>query len=260
MYVGYTCPTEVRMSDNVMQATKNSVNEFLSSVAPRRQEESKVLIEMYKKITKMEPVLWGPSIIGFGTQHYKYDTGREGDMPLAAFSPRKAQITFYFMEGFDHYTEQLSRLGKHKISVSCLYVNKLPDIDLSVLEEIMKASFARQVNPPQKIDSVEKYVASVPEKAKERFDELRAHVRSLLPEAKEVVSYGILGYKTDKKRAKVYISAFKDHLGVYPVPKEEALKEELTPYIRGKGTLHFSLSEPLPKELITRVVEALVSA
>lgn len=85
--------------------------------------------------------MWGPSIIGFGTQHYKYDSGREGDMPRLAFSPRKASLTIYF-EGFDNYAQELKVLGKHKLSVACLYINKLTDINLDVLRTMLEKSFA----------------------------------------------------------------------------------------------------------------------
>lgn len=88
--------------------------------------------------------MWGPSIIGFGTSHYVYETGREGDMPAAAFSPRKANMTFYVGDGFEGAAELYARLGKHKKSVACLYVNKLDDIDLDVLREIIARDYSNQ--------------------------------------------------------------------------------------------------------------------
>lgn len=106
---------------------------------------------------------------------------------------------------------------------------------------------------------VDAYIANVPEVARPRFDELRALVRDLLPEANEVLSYGIIGYKIDDKRARVFISGWKDHLGVYPIPKDEALRAELAPYIKGKGTLWFPLGSPLPKVLVKKVIKALAS-
>ncbi len=105
--------------------------------------------------------------------------------------------------------------------------------------------------------SVEEYIASVPPAARVQFDELRALVRGMLPKANEVVSYGIIGYKIDNKRARVFISGWKDHLAIYPVPKDEAMRAELAPYVKGKGTLWFALDQPLPRELIGRVVKAL---
>ncbi len=106
--------------------------------------------------------------------------------------------------------------------------------------------------------TVEGYVASVPSGAREKFDELRVLVQSELPHAKEVVSYGILGYKIDDKRARVFISGWKDHLAIYPIPRDDALQKELAPYIKGKGTLWFSLDKPLPVELIKRTIALLV--
>jgi len=105
--------------------------------------------------------------------------------------------------------------------------------------------------------SVEDYVASIKPAARATFDELRALVRATLPEAREVVSYGVLGYKLDNKRARFFIGAAKDHVAIYPVPQDEALAAALKPYRKGKGTLWFSLDQPLPTELIGRVVRAL---
>lgn len=107
--------------------------------------------------------------------------------------------------------------------------------------------------------TVDEYIATVPSNALPRFHELRELVRETIPHANEVVSYGILGYKIDDKRPRVFISGWKDHLAVYPVPKEESLQEEIKKYKKGKGTLWFSLSESLPKEFITKVITALVA-
>ncbi len=238
--------------------TSVPITDFLAGLSPKRQEEAETLIALFQTISNHPPVLWGPSIIGFGTQHYRYETGREGDMPEIAFSPRKAAITIYFMEGFDHYKGQLERLGKHKTSVSCLYVNKLSDIELSVLKEMLQISWKLNASPQEKVKSVEEYVNRVPAAARPQFDKLRLFVRGLLPEAQEVLSYGILGYKTDAKRAKVFISGFKDHVAIYPVPADPALQDELKPYIHSKGSIWFGLEEPLPLELIRRVVEGLL--
>lgn len=134
------------MAENKTKPTKVRVESFLETVSVARQQEAKSLITMMKDITGLEPVLWGPSIIGFGSMRYRHDSGREGDMPVLAFSPRKAAVTVYF-EGFDRYTEQLTRLGKHKSSVSCLYVNKLVDIDLAVLREMLELSYRYAIDP-----------------------------------------------------------------------------------------------------------------
>ena len=244
-------------SQNKTLPTSTSIADFLSNLTPSRREEAETLIALIQGISGQPPVLWGPSIIGFGTMHYRYQTGREGDMPQLAFSPRKAAITVYF-EGFDNYAEQLSRLGKHKTSVGCLYINKLSDVDLAVLKEMLEASWHHQAAPLEKVTSVEEYVQRVPSAARSHFDQLRQFVRGLLPKADEVLSYGILGYKTDAKRAKVFISGFKDHVAIYPVPADTSLQDALKPYVHGKGSIWFSLDEPLPLDLISKVVKALV--
>ena len=247
------------MSQNKTAPTSVSVDDFLGTVSERRQEESRVLIEIMRQISGEPPVMWGPSIIGFGTQHYKSEAGREGDMGILGFSPRKAALTIYFYEGFNRYGEQLQKLGKHKISRSCLYVNKLDDIDTATLTAMLQSSYDIAVNKQASPDSVESCIANVPVAARPVFDQLREVVRQELPDAQEVVSYGVIGYKPDiKKRAVVFISGWKDHVAIYPIPKNEDLRQELAPYIRGKGTLWFALDDELPIGLIKRVVRELL--
>ncbi len=107
---------------------------------------------------------------------------------------------------------------------------------------------------------VKAYISGVPAAARLRFDELRELIRTELPDAHEVMSYGIVAYKPDpKKRAVVFISGWKDHLGVYPIPRDEALRKELAPYTKGKGTLWFALDAPLPKKLLRQTVKALAA-
>jgi uncharacterized protein YdhG (YjbR/CyaY superfamily) len=105
--------------------------------------------------------------------------------------------------------------------------------------------------------TVDEYIALIPTAARPMFDKLRTLVRAELPNASEVLSYGIIGYKVDTKMARVFISGWKDHLSIYPVPRDETLLTELNPYIKGKGTLWFSLEKPLPKTLIKIVVKSL---
>ena len=243
------------MSDNKTKPTDASIESFLAGVADTRRAEAHTLIAMMREIAGEEPRMWGPSIIGFGAMHYAYDTGREGDMPRLAFSPRKASITIYFSEGFDRYGHELAQLGKHRQSVSCLYINKLADIDLDVLHTMLAQSFALVAIPQTKPTTVDEYLANVPAAARPKFDELRQIVRDTLPGSKEVLSYGIVGYKIDEKRARVFISGWKDHLAIYPIPKSSDLQKQLAPYIKGKGTLWFPLDAPLPTALITHVVK-----
>jgi hypothetical protein len=129
------------MSGNKTRPTDASVEEFLSAVEHRqRREDGFELLDIMKQVTKEEPVMWGPSIVGFGSYHYRYESGREGDMPKTGFSPRKQSLTVYIMPGFEKHTDLLEKLGKHKLGKSCLYINKLADVDRAILKEIIRKS------------------------------------------------------------------------------------------------------------------------
>ena len=131
------------MAENKTKPTTASVDDFISAIEdPRRRADAQVALTLYKEVTGLPPVMWGPSIIGFGALHYVYDSGREGDMPAAGFSPRKANMTFYVGDSFEGAEALFSRLGKHKKSVACLYINKLDDVDLDVLREIIACEYA----------------------------------------------------------------------------------------------------------------------
>ena len=118
-----------------------SVEGFLTGVGnERRRADSFVVLEMMKRITGEEPTMWGSSIVGFGSYHFRYASGREGDWPRIGFSPRKQSLTLYVMPGFSNYDDLLSRLGKHRTGKSCLYVNKLADVDMDVLEQLIRSS------------------------------------------------------------------------------------------------------------------------
>ena len=130
------------MAENKTRRTDASVEEFLTSVeSKRRREDGFMLLEMMKEITKLEPEMWGPSIIGFGSYHYKYESGREGEIFLTGFSPRKQSLSLYIMDGFDGRDDLLTKLGKHRKSTSCLYINKLADVNIDVLRELVQRSF-----------------------------------------------------------------------------------------------------------------------
>jgi hypothetical protein len=131
------------MAENKTKPTKVSVDKFIEAIEnPRRLADARVVLELYKEVTGLPPVMWGPTIIGFGTHQYKYASGREGTVPAAGFSPRKANLTFYIDDTFEGAEALFSSLGKHKKSVACLYVNKLEDVDLNVLREIIARDFA----------------------------------------------------------------------------------------------------------------------
>ncbi|MGZ5473044.1 MAG: DUF1801 domain-containing protein [Thermoanaerobaculia bacterium] len=130
------------MAENKTQETDASVTDFIAGVEnPTRREDARALLELMRRVTRTEPKMWGPSIVGFGKCHYKYESGREGDMPRIGFSPRKANLVLYLASKDDTLDDLLSRLGKHKTSVSCLYVNRLSDVDLKVLETMVRRSW-----------------------------------------------------------------------------------------------------------------------
>jgi hypothetical protein len=124
-----------------IHATDASVDAFHRSIPDDacRQDCLRVL-EIMRRVTGDEPKLWGPGMVGFGSYHYRYESGREGDWFVTGFSPRKANLTLYIMAGFDRYAELLERLGKFKTGKSCLYVKKLADVDEAVLTELIAAS------------------------------------------------------------------------------------------------------------------------
>ena len=118
-----------------------SVEKFLKSVSDEKmRKDCFTILELMKKITKAEPKMWGSSIVGFGTYHYKYESGREGDWFLTGFSPRKQNLTLYIMSGFSKYNELMQKLGKYKTGKSCLYINSLEDINLNVLKNLVAQS------------------------------------------------------------------------------------------------------------------------
>ena len=125
-------------ADNKTKPTKVSVREFVESVEhDTRRKDAKALLKIFKDVTGMTPQMWGPSLIGYGRYHYKYESGREGESMMTGFSPRKANLVLYIMPGYLDLEEKLSRLGKHKLGKACLYINKLADVDTDVLKEII---------------------------------------------------------------------------------------------------------------------------
>jgi hypothetical protein len=130
------------MAQNKTTETGASVDEFLASIKnDTRREDSTMLLDIMRRATGVEPRMWGPAIIGFGKYHYKYETGREGEMLRVGFSPRKANLAVYLIAKNDRLRERMNDLGKHKTGGSCLYVNKLSDVDLEVLEELVLRSW-----------------------------------------------------------------------------------------------------------------------
>ncbi len=133
------------MAKNKTIATTVSVTAFINAIkSETKRKDSFALVELFKKSTGMEPKLWGPSIIGFGSYHYKYESGREGDSPLLAFSPRAAALTIYLSGQFEKREELLEQLGKHKTEKGCIYIKQLADINIGILQKMI-ASHIRHI-------------------------------------------------------------------------------------------------------------------
>jgi len=132
------------VAENKTKPTLASVDDFIAAIENhRRHSDALVALKIYKDVTALPPVMWGPSIIGFGTHQYVYTSGRSGSGPAACFSPRKANMTFYVGDKFEGAEKLYLSLGKHKKSVACLYVNKFDDVDLGILGEIISRQYAR---------------------------------------------------------------------------------------------------------------------
>jgi len=131
------------MAENKTVPTKVSVKSFIETLPDaEKQAGSKALVKIMQRVSGEKPVMWGPAIIGFGSSHYKYETGREGDMPVIGFSPRKAAFALYGATKGDGAKALLPKLGKHSGGKSCLYIKKLADVDQKVLEELLTHSVA----------------------------------------------------------------------------------------------------------------------
>ncbi len=133
------------MAQNKTRVTEASVESYLSGIQDEgRRKDCETLARLMARATKQQPKMWGTSIVGFGSYHYKYDSGREGDSCLTGFSSRKGDISVYIVAGFPGREELLARLGKHKVSKGCLYIRKLADVDLEVLERLVVGAAAER--------------------------------------------------------------------------------------------------------------------
>jgi hypothetical protein len=131
------------MAEAKTQPTKASVAAFLKAVPDeQRRKDGQAVAKLMQEITGEKPVMWGPSIVGFGKYRYRYASGQEGEWPIAGFSPRKSDLVLYIMPGFDRYEALLAKLGRHKTGKSCLYLRKLSDADPAVLRELVSLSVA----------------------------------------------------------------------------------------------------------------------
>ena len=133
--------TQTKRSGNKTAPTRASVEQFLDAVEnPTRQRDCRAVMEFMAAETDAAPKMWGPSIIGFGSYRYTYASGRQGEMPLTGVSPRKQSLVLYIMPGFAGCAQLLAGLGKHKTGKSCLYINKLDDVDVDVLRQLVRES------------------------------------------------------------------------------------------------------------------------
>ena len=132
------------MAELKTKPTQASVKQFLNQITDKeRRDDCFAVAKIMEEITGEKPKMWGPSIVGFGTYHYKYASGHEGDWPISAFSPRKKDLTLYIMMGFDKTPELMNQLGKHSAGKSCLYIKRLSDIHIPTLKKLIKSSVKR---------------------------------------------------------------------------------------------------------------------
>ncbi len=133
------------MAENKTKPTRASIGDFLSTMGdPTKQADASELIDMMQKLSGRKPALWGPSIIGFGTHHFVYESGRKGDTPIVGFSPRKAALVLYGLSGSDKADDILGRLGKFTRGKGCIYIKKLADIDRAALQDLIKAAVSHR--------------------------------------------------------------------------------------------------------------------
>jgi hypothetical protein len=136
-------------SENKTRPTDADVAAFLAAVEhPVRRRDAQRLVELMTRVTGEPARMWGPSIVGFGSYHYRYASGREGDMAAVGFSPRKAATTLYLTDGVDEHAGLLARLGPHTVGKACVYVKDLDGVDLDVLEEMVRRSYATLTGTP----------------------------------------------------------------------------------------------------------------
>lgn len=131
------------MAETKTKATQMRVADFIQAAPDAvRRDDAKALVALMARVTGEEPVMWGPSIIGFGSYHYRYESGHEGDACRLGFSPRKAELVLYVLNGSPGQAAQLARLGRHRTGKSCLYIKRLADVDMAVLEDLLRDQLA----------------------------------------------------------------------------------------------------------------------
>ena len=129
------------MVENKTKPTTTTVSSFLKKLSPGIRKDCTTIVELMESISKQKPVMWGSAIIGFGTRHYVYESGREGDTMIVGFSPRKEAIALYLAGGLEPLQAELSKLGKHSTGKGCLYIKSLNDVQIDVLKKILTKSY-----------------------------------------------------------------------------------------------------------------------
>lgn len=131
------------MAEQKTRPTAVDVDEFVAAIGDeQRRADATAVLKLMRKITGLQPRMWGPTMVGFGEYHYKYATGHEGDYFMIGFSPRKTALTIYIMPGLERYSATLDQLGKHSTGKSCLYIKRLSDVDMSVLEKLLRDGYS----------------------------------------------------------------------------------------------------------------------
>lgn len=241
------------MREAKTRPTTASVAAYLNAIAdePRRRD-CKALAALMRKVTGCTPRMWGPSIVGFGSYHYKYASGHEGDACLLGFSSRKGDISVYLVPGWEGAGPLLAKLGKHRMGKGCLYLRRLDGVDLAVLEQLLAGSVAetRRRYPTGGIDG---YIAGFPPEVQEILQRIRAMIRAAAPEAEEAMKYQIPTFVLNGNL--VHFAAFKQHIGFYPTPSGiEAFKDALAGYEVAKGSVRFPLDREIPLGLMEEIV------
>jgi hypothetical protein len=140
----HICSQEKTMAELKTKPTDVSADSFVAALSDeKKRNDSSELLAMLRDVTGEQPQMWGDSIVGFGSYHYTYASGRQGDWFVAGFSPRKQNLTLYVMGGFEQHDELLAKLGKHKLGKGCLYINKLQDVDRDMLRQLLAAAVAQ---------------------------------------------------------------------------------------------------------------------
>ena len=242
--------------------TRNSVDKYFSEIENvDRRADCETILQLMEKIIGEKPIMWGDSLVGFGKMVQKYSTGKEVEWLKMGFSSRKDSISIYFTCNLDDYTDLLTKLGKHKRGVGCLYVKKLTDVDIKVLEQLLTDSLTINESTKSKKDlsTIDEYIDTFPVTIRPTLQNLHKAIKDGAPDAIEAIKYRMPTYVLNGNL--VHFAAYKNHIGFYPAPSGiEKFAKELSKYVTSKGAIQFPIDKELPYELIQRIVEFRVSA